>query len=225
MPLRHYRRLVILLVVLSAGAVCQQTTVPSSPPSAPVPSTRIRQTPVLGPLGVSCKDEKVDLYGKITFFARHAGVAYGISTRTTKLEDDEDLRVYLWVSNQSNRSVEQYVCCGLPLLEQIQVVDSTGKRLVSSYEMLRNSTKAPPEVCSCSYGAVVEPGTCRVIDSGVVNGFHGNGFRMPPGTYTIIEDPEPPHALPETPVYPKLPPEQERLMITILPSSEALPNK
>jgi len=161
----------------------------------------------------------VTTYGKITFFARHDGVAYGISTPKTTLDEHEELRVYLWLSNESQRALEFYVCCGQPLLNEIQVVDSSGKRLVSMWEQHHQRTKAELEVCSCSHGEVARPGSCRVVDSGVLNG--SNGFTMPPGTYTIMEDSQPPHPLPAAPAYPSPSPRDQQVSITITPDHDA----
>jgi hypothetical protein len=71
-------------------------------------------------------------------------------------------------------------------------------------------------------GEIAKPDACRVIDSGVLN---GHNFIMPPGTYTVMEDSEAPHPLSEAPVYPKLPPKDQRLVITITPDSDTATNK
>jgi hypothetical protein len=215
----------IVTASLSLNGVCQQSSTSPSRSSPPVPPKRARQTPIVGSLGVACQDVNVAVYGNITFFERHDGVAYGVSTRQVNLEQDEDLRVYLWLSNKSTHPIEVLMCCGLPLLNVIQVVDSSGKRIVSGWERYNQKTKADPQVCTCSADEIVPPGSCSIIDSGVLNASHGNGYSMPPGTYTIMEDPQPPHPLPDTPVYPKLSPKEQRLVITITPDSDTATNK
>jgi len=226
MPFQLMRRcclLVVLTAALSLRATGQQNTISPSQPSATASSKGWRPVPKLGSLGVSCQDVKPDIYGKITFFARHGGVAYGISAPKVSVGEDEELRVYLWLSNQSDQALELYVCCGVPLLNEIQVVDSSGKRLVSAWEKHHQKTKAAAEVCSCSGGVIAQPGSCRVIDSGVLN--FPNAYNMPPGTYTVMEDPQPPHPLPATSVYPARPPKDEQLVITITPDSDPATSK
>jgi hypothetical protein len=142
---------VILTTILSLPLRCQQSATSSQPGSADQQRVWLRPLK-LGSLGAACQDVDIATYGKITFFARHDGVAYGISTPKRTLDEHEELRVYLWLSNESNRSLELYGCCSIPLLNEIQVVDSSGRRLVSALEKQRQSTKPPLEVCSCSQG-------------------------------------------------------------------------
>lgn len=216
---------VTLTATLSLSAICQQS--PASPPQPNVAAPQSkgsRPVPKLGSLGASCQDLNIDKYGEITFFARHEGFAYGISTPKVKLGEHEELHVYLWLSNESNRALELYVCCGIPLLNEIQIVDSSGKRLVSGWEMHHQKTKAAAEVCNCSWGVIAQPGSCRLIDSGVLNSL-SNAYSMPPGAYAIMEDPQPPHPLPEAPVYPPRPAKDQQLVVTITAESATAAGK
>jgi hypothetical protein len=216
----HRSLLAAATVCLSLSAFCQQGTTSPTGSGTTAPPNRIRQTPILGGLGVSCQKANVGVYGNITFFQRHAGVAYGVSTHTLTIDPDgEDLRVYLWLSNLSNQPIEVMMCCGVPLLNAIQVVDASGKRLVSGWERYNKKTKSDPQVCTCSADEIIPPGSCTVVDSGVLNASVPSGYSMPPGTYTIMEDPQPSHALPDGPVYPVMPPKSERLTITIAPET------
>jgi hypothetical protein len=139
----------------------------------------------------ACSQSDFVKYGPPVMFRRRDGVAYGVSTEKNRYTSKEQVRAYIWLSNQSTSDVVTSSCCELTFLRYIQVLDAAGRRLASVRE--DSNRKLPVEesvlasVCSCS-GPVMpnHPGFCGVIDFGTLNR-PDTAYNLPPGEYTVFE--------------------------------------
>ena len=82
-------------------------------------------------------------------------------------------------------------CCEFSFLRNIQVLDASGHRVASSFEISesknREPGKTPIRVCTCS-GPLTHyaPGSCGVVDSGTLNR-PDTAYDLAPGKYTVTQ--------------------------------------
>ena len=161
----------IAAVVSTCGSLSVQQTKTTDPPK-------------------ECAKDQIEKYGKPVMFERHAGVAFGVSAPLTTYARDDEAKVYVWLSNQSQSSYDYSMCCERTFLKQIEVFDASGARLDSVWDVemrnWRDKHENPVEVCSCSYVTIVTPGSCIVVDQGTVNR-RNTAYDLPPGRYTITD--------------------------------------
>ncbi len=63
-------------------------------------------------------------------FEPEKGIAFGVSTTKTSVSRNAEVKVYIWLSNETEAPQNYYLCCGLTFLRKLDVVDVSGVRLV-----------------------------------------------------------------------------------------------
>lgn len=181
------RRCVVFAFVFGAGLALYSAAVSAQQPengaSIILPTQELPK---------ACSREDVAKYGRPVLFTRRDGLAFGVSSPLDRFKTNEEARIYIWLSNESNvPSGLMLTCCEKTFLDGIQVVDVQGHRLESSPEIFERKThqqvREPVSGCSCS-GPLrqYQPGFCGVIDCGTLNR-RDTAYDLPPGAYVVEE--------------------------------------
>lgn len=106
------------------------------------------------------------------------GIAFGVSSPQGK-----PTTVYIWLDNQTAKPTSYYVCCNTSFLNDIEVYDSAGQRLLQKGEQSgQEICDREVTICSCSTWVSVPPHTLQVVDSGVLS----DGYLLSPGRYFVV---------------------------------------
>ena len=115
---------------------------------------------------------------------------FGVSTPRNHPKQDEEVRIYIWLSNESATSREMLTCCESLFLARIEVFDASGRRLDTGPEAFDGKTREqghePIHSCTCSAMKSFPPSFCGVVDSGNLSR-PDTAYDLPPGKYTIEE--------------------------------------
>lgn len=144
-------------------------------------------------LGTPCSEVEEKDYIRPVFFDQHDGIAYGVSALRDHFKEGDEIRLYLVLSNESEQTIG-YMVCKTTIMDEIEVVNSSGMRIPSGMELHYHKTKPTPEVGGCFGELKVEPGSCEVVNSGYLSPLD-TGYDLKPGTYKIIEDQAPSHPI------------------------------
>jgi hypothetical protein len=144
-------------------------------------------------LGTPCSKIEEKDYIRPVFFDQHDGIAYGVSALRDHFKEGDEIRLYLLLSNESEQAIG-YMVCKTTIMDEIEVVNSSGMRIPSGMELHYHKTKPTPEVGGCFGELKVEPGSCEVVNSGYLSPLD-TGYDLKPGTYKIIEDHAPSHPI------------------------------
>jgi hypothetical protein len=151
---------------------------------APLGSSRVacvdntKPNSELPPPGTRCAEMEFAKRGRPVMSVSDGAIAFGVSS-----PDGKPTTVYIWLDNQTDKPQSYYVCCRASFLNQIEVYDSAGQRL------LRKGEQAGQKICDrelvgcgCSTGVSVAPHTLQVVDSGDL----GDGYLLSAGRYFIV---------------------------------------
>jgi hypothetical protein len=139
----------------------------------------------------ACSKVDVAKYGRPVMFSDGQGVNEGVSVLHSHFKKNEPAIIYIWLSNESEGPVDMFTCCEFSFLRNIQVLDASGHRVASSFEMSecnnRETGKTPIRVCTCS-GPLTHyaPGSCGVVDFGTLNR-PDTAYDLAPGKYTVTQ--------------------------------------
>lgn len=152
--------------------------------SAPLSSSKVpcfdntKPKSELPPPGPQCAEQEFAKRGRPAMSVSDSGVALGVSS-----QGGNPTTVYIWLDNRTDKPQSYYMCCRASFLNQIEVYDSAGHRL------LRKGERAGQEICDrelamcdCSMLASVAPHTLQVVDSGDL----GDGYLLSPGRYFVV---------------------------------------
>lgn len=134
----------------------------------------------LPPPGSRCAEEEFTKVGRPAMSPPHDGIALGVSSPPNNPQT-----VYVWMDNQTDKPQSYYMCCRGTFLDDIDVYDSAGHRLISKDEQTEQKICAEGgeivRSCSCSGFASIAPHTLQVIDSGNLT----DSYVLSPGPYFI----------------------------------------
>jgi hypothetical protein len=134
----------------------------------------------LPPPGLRCEEEEFLKRGKPAMSPVHGGIAFGVSS-----PPGNPKAVDVWMDNQTDKQQSYYVCCRSTFLDDIDVYDAGGQRLIGNEEQAERKICAEGGevdlVCSCSAVIMVAPHTVQVVDSGVLT----DGYVLSPGRYFV----------------------------------------
>jgi hypothetical protein len=121
---------------------------------------------------------------------RKDGVAYGVSTLKDDFKSGEELRVCIWLSNESDKDVMATMCCEQTFLLYIEVLDASGRPLTSASELRKQKALREGKdwivICTCSGPTkLYPPGFRGVIDTGTLNR-PDNAYSLSPGEYIVL---------------------------------------
>ncbi len=159
------------------------TKVENTPIASVVSCSDVAYAKELPPPGPACERELFARRGKPYMFTARAGIAFGVSSAP-----DKPGRLYLWVDNQTEKAINLYTCCAQTLYEYIDIYSSDGHRVLSKREQEIQKARSqgiedPPQICTCSGSAFVQPHTVAILDSDDISSW----YSLPPGRYIISE--------------------------------------
>ena len=109
------------------------------------------------------------------------------------------------------------MCCGVPLLNAIQVVDASGKRLVSGWRAVQKKTRAAhPQECTCSADEIIRTSVLHRRHYECAECIGSRGYSSSPRFASWKISSASPY-VPDGLIYPVMPPESERLTLTVAP--------
>src|SRR5882757_8738962 len=135
----------------------------------PIPSkincTDVGYAKELPPHGPACEKELFARRGKPYMFPVRDGIAFGVSSAP-----DKPSTLYLWVENQTEKTINFFTCCGQTIYEFIDVYGPDGHRVLSEreHELQKARLKGiedPPQICTCSGTSSTKPHTVEILDS------------------------------------------------------------
>jgi hypothetical protein len=137
----------------------------------------------LPPPGPACEKELFARLGKPYMFPARNGIAFGVSS-----DPNKSTRLFLWVDNQTEKSINFFTCCSQTLYEYIDIYGPDGHRLLNKQEHVIKLNRLkriedPPQICTCAGSPVVPPHNIDFIDSDDISPW----YDLPPGRYIISE--------------------------------------
>ena len=141
---------------------------PSKPDNKPIVSkfscTDIADARELPPPGPGCEKELLARRGRPYMFPARSGIAFGVSSGP-----DKPSTVYLWVENQTDKTIDMLRCCGKTLNDHVEIFGSDAHRVLSKADQEQQKAGSEErkvvQICTCSGWSEVPAHAIQLLDS------------------------------------------------------------